>query len=106
MNLKKYILRGLLHAAGVVAYVSGLANLIFNGKTIFDKEPNTFLVPVLFLLIFIISASITSFLVFGKPIQLYLAGLKKEALTLLFSTIGGLVAFLVLIGIIVILYFV
>ncbi|TSC89565.1 MAG: Uncharacterized protein G01um10143_55 [Parcubacteria group bacterium Gr01-1014_3] len=104
MNLKKYVLRGLLDAVGVVAYVSGLAWLMFNAKTIFDnKEPDTFLAPTLFLLAFVISASITGFLVLGKPLQLYLAGLKKEALAMLFITIGGLAMFLVLIAAIVIL---
>jgi hypothetical protein len=47
------------------------------------------------LLLFIISASVTGLLVLGKPIHLYLSGLKKEAFVLLFATTGWLVLFLV-----------
>jgi len=87
-------LRGLAHAAGVFVYVTGVAWLGFNSHRIFGK-PASFLVPLFVLLLFVISASVTGLLVLGKPIHLYLSGMKREAFTLLFVTLGWLVLFLV-----------
>ncbi len=42
------------------------------------------------LLLFVTSAAITGFLVFGKPAMLYIDGKKKEAISLLGYTIGML----------------
>jgi hypothetical protein len=40
------------------------------------------------LLLFVTSAAITGFLVFGKPVMLYIDGKKREAVSLLGYTIG------------------
>jgi len=74
--------------------------VIFHSEQLFGakaQEPN-FLIPVMMLLLFIVSACITGGLVLGRPLHLYLSGLKKEAFTLLFSTIGWLVLFLALVA--------
>lgn len=92
MKKSDYFLRSLVHAAGVVLYTSAVAWLMFHGQQVFGKPAN-FLMPLIVLLLLIISASITGMLVFGKPIFLYLDGLKKEAFTLLFATLGWLVVF-------------
>lgn len=85
-------------AAGVFIYVSAVSWLISNAGHIFGKvpEPN-FLIPIYMLLLFVVSASITGFLVLGKPILMYWDGQKKAALKLLFSTLGWLVLFLFLV---------
>jgi hypothetical protein len=46
------------------------------------------IVPMAMLLLFVCSAAITSFLVFGKPVMLYIDGQKKEAVSLLAYTLG------------------
>ena len=94
MKKTDYILKSFINAGGVLVYVSLVACLMFNGEGIFGQE-ESFIIPVFMLLLLVISASITGLLVLGKPIHLYLSGLKKEAFTLLFSTLGWLVAFLV-----------
>ncbi|MEK7067575.1 MAG: hypothetical protein AAB956_01095 [Patescibacteria group bacterium] len=96
MKKSDYIARSFINAAGVLVYISAVAWFMFNGKHIFDG-PDNFMMPVFMLLLFVISASITGLLVLGKPISLYLEGLKKEAFTLLFVTLGWLVVFLVLV---------
>ncbi|MFA6407303.1 MAG: hypothetical protein WCV80_01195 [Candidatus Paceibacterota bacterium] len=96
MKKKEYFMRSFLNATGVLAYISLVAGFLFNGKQLFGKE-ETFLLPILMLLLFVTSAAITGSLVLGKPIHLYLSGLKKEAFTMLFATIGWLVLFLVVI---------
>ncbi len=96
-NMKKeYILKSLRNAFGVLAYITGVALVMFNMEHAFDNEPS-FLVPVLMLLLFVTSAAITGSLVLGKPIMLYLDNQKKGALTFLLLTLAWLVVFAVLI---------
>lgn len=99
MKKDDYFIMSLLRAVATFAYVSGVAWLLSNGERFFGEEPRTFLIPVFMLLLFIVSASITGFLVLGKPILLYLNGEKKEAVTMLFATLGWLCAFLVAVAI-------
>ena len=55
--------------------------------------------PWRLLLLFVISATVTGFLVLGKPAMLYHAGDKRGAFTFLSATVGWLFGFLVLVGI-------
>ena len=102
MKNSDYFLKSLVNAAGVFVYVSFVAWLGFNNQTIFGA-PDNFLTPLFVLLLFVISASVTSLLVLGKPIHLYLNGLKKEAFTLLFATLAWLVFFLMTIVVVLLL---
>jgi hypothetical protein len=95
MKKSSYIIQGLISAAGVFIYVSAVAWLFFNSQMLFGK-PTSFLVPLFVLLLLVLSASITGLLVLGKPVHLYLNDLKKEAFTLLFTTLAWLLLFLVL----------
>ena len=98
MKKNDYILKSFMSAGGVFIYVSAVAWLGFNSQTIFGNDNDIgFLMPVFVLLLFVISASVTGLLVLGKPIHLYLSGLKKEAFTLLFVTLGWLIVFLLVI---------
>lgn len=90
MKKSEYFIKGLINALGVVAYTAAIALFMSNGERIFGNT-RSFLLPLFMLLLLIISASITGLLVLGKPIQLYFNGLKKEAVTLLFTTLALLV---------------
>lgn len=102
MKKLDYFLKSFINAAGVLIYVSAVAWLGFNNQMVFGK-PTDFLTPLFVLLLFVISASITGLLVLGKPIYLYLNGLKKEALTLLFATLAWLVLFLITVVVVLLL---
>ncbi len=97
MKKSDYILKSFINAGGVLAYVSAVAWFFSHVQDIFGQTGNNFIVPVFLLLIFIISASVTGLLVFGRPIMLYLDNLKKEAFIFLFATLGWLVLFVLLI---------
>ena len=90
---KKTIKHAIIDAGVTVGYIVLLVTLIFNGGKIFGgAEPeNNLLFPIVFLLLFVISAAITSFMVFGRPVMWYIDGHKKEALQLLGLTLGFLV---------------
>ena len=66
-----------------------LVTLILNGEKLFGTIDNI-LGPIAFLLVFVVSASITGSLVLGKPILMYLDGQKTEAVKLFMYTIGWL----------------
>lgn len=86
MNITKNAFANALLATGYI----GLIALFFNyANKIFGAE-DTPLTPVAFLLLFVISAAVMAILVFGRPILWYLDGFKKEAVKLVFSTIGFL----------------
>ena len=102
MKKPNYFLASFISAAGVFIYVTLIAWLGFNNQTIFGRT-NNFLMPLFILLLFVISASITGLLVLGKPIHLYLNGLKKEAFVLLFATVGWLAIFLIVVATILLL---
>ncbi|MDP3899536.1 MAG: hypothetical protein Q8Q23_00455 [bacterium] len=87
MNTK---LQSLLHALGVVLYTAFIAWFLNNGERFFGQI-KSFWGPLMILLLFMISALITSSLVFAKPIMLYLNGKKKEGMDMFLYTAGWLI---------------
>ncbi len=59
------------------------------GEELFGKE-DTYLTPIVFLSLFVLSAAIVGSLMFGKPVMLYLDGKKRDAVQLAGATIGFL----------------
>ncbi len=88
---KKVLLHALLDALITAVYIVGVSFFIFNLEEIFSLiEGDSVFAPMVMLLTFVVSAAITGFSVFGKPIMWYLDGKKKEALSLLVWTLGFL----------------
>jgi len=54
------------------------------------QSPDTFLVPMIMLSLFVFSAAVTSSFIFGRPVLWYLDGRKKEAVLLLVYTLSML----------------
>jgi len=90
MKNSKLVFYALANSLAVFLYVSGVAWFLFNGEKIFGQQEKNFWMPVALLLTLIISATITGSLVLGRPILLYLKGLKTESIKLLFYTIISL----------------
>jgi len=91
MKKSKIILFSLAQALAVLAYILLIAEIMSTMANLFANQPDKFLSPVAFLLLFVVSAAITGFLVLGKSATLYLEGLKREAIELFGYTIGWLV---------------
>ena len=89
----------LINSLGVAVYCSIVAYIMQNGEKIFGKMAN-FWGPFAFLMLFVVSAAIVGSLVLGKPVIMYLAGEKKEAVKLLGYTIGWLffITFIILVA--------
>lgn len=93
----------LLNAFATALYIALVASLMFYGPKFLNTagKADTVLAPVAMLCLFVFSAGLTAFLMFGRPILWYLDGKKKEALSLLTYTLSiflglTLVAFAVL----------
>jgi hypothetical protein len=97
------IKRAFLNAIGTVVYIVLVISLIFSLRILPEPE-DMILVPIAMLLLFVCSAAITGFLVFGKPVMLYIDGKKKEAVSLLGYTVGILFLITILAFILLIIY--
>ncbi len=90
--MKKY---GFLQALGVSLYI-GLVGLFFANAEKIVGNLDVPVGPILFLLLFSVSALICSLLVFYKPYKLFVEGKKKEALSTVISTAVWLFVLLLL----------
>ena len=95
MKNNKLISWSFVHSVGVVIYTALVVLIMSNGDKLFGKQMN-YLGALAMLLLFVISATIVGVLVLGKPVLLYLDGQKKEAIKLLFMTIGWLLVFTII----------
>ncbi len=94
---KKIIQQAFLFALGEVVYISLVALLLFIvGKLFGDKPDPAIIAPIAFLLLLVISASISGALILGKPLMLYLDGKKKDALQLFGGIVAWLAVFLII----------
>lgn len=99
---KKIVQQSFLFALGETVYISLVALFMFNIEKWFGSKPDPVIIaPIAFLLLFVISASISGALILGKPVMLYLDGKKKDALQLFGYTLAWLAVFLIVAFIII-----
>lgn len=90
------ILAGLINAIGVVVYVFVVVFLMSHAESVLGPD-KALLAPMTFLLLFVVSAAITGFLIIGQPIMLFIENKKSEAMVLFLYNVGWLILFLVLV---------
>lgn len=78
----------LVNAIATALYIIAVGSFMYYGSVIKLGRANIILVPITLLLLFVFSAALTGFLIFGKPAQMYVDGKKKEALSLLTYTLS------------------
>lgn len=97
---KKLIGQGFLLALGEGIYIFLVALVMKNANHLFGNNPGV--LPIIaFLMLFVVSATISGALILGKPILLYLEGKKREALELFGFTVGWILIFLVVLLLII-----
>lgn len=83
------IKKALFNACATALYVGIIATFLFYAPKAFgSQKADTVLVPIMMLSLLVFSAALTGALIFGTPVLWYLDGKKKEAVQLLFSTLG------------------
>ena len=100
--MKGVIKYAVINSLGTAAYVVFVVSLIFSLGNKFSGGDETIFIPIAMLMLLVFSVAFVGSLIFGRPIIWYLNGKKKEALSLLFYTMGiffaiTLIAFLLLI---------
>ena len=103
--MHKIITRALLNSLGTAAYIILVVSFMFSLQIFSGEQEDIIIIPIAMLLLFVSSAAITGFLVFGKPIMLYMDGKKNEAILLLEYTIGILFLITIMVFIILIAYY-
>lgn len=88
---KELIQQASLQAIGVLLYVSLVALFMKNANSIFGPMERSVFGPILFLMLFVVSAAITGLLVLGRAAYLFFSGNKKDAVLLIISTVAALV---------------
>ena len=86
--MDRILKRAFIDAVGTAAYIILVVSLIFSLQAFSQEPEETIIIPIAMLLLFVCSAAITGFLVFGKPAMLYIDGKKKEAVLLLGYTLA------------------
>ncbi|OGG11570.1 hypothetical protein A2Z00_05040 [Candidatus Gottesmanbacteria bacterium RBG_13_45_10] len=81
--------KALTNALATMLYIMAVAGFMYYGSMVKIGRTNTILIPIALLSLFVCSAAITGFLIFGKPAQMYIDGKKKEALSLLTYTLAA-----------------
>ena len=92
---KKVVKNALRNSLATGVYIFIVASFLSQAENLFEnagpnKEP---FIAMMMLTLFVTSAAITSFAVFGQPVMWYIDGKKKEAISL----VGFTVLFLFLI---------
>lgn len=86
-----------MSAVGAGLYITLVSLFLNNAEKIFGSQgEDKFLAPMVFLTLLVFSAATMGIAIFGRPVMWYLDGLKKEALSLIFYTLGFLFVILIL----------
>jgi len=102
MRMRDYCWQSLASAVGVLLYVAGIVWFGFHAEQILGGPE--ILKPMYALLLFVVSAASTGLMVLGRPIHLYFSGSIRASIILLFSTLGWLVLFLIILTVVLSLY--
>jgi len=95
MSCKKITIQALLQASLATLYILLVATFFYYANDVFGQE-DTFVTPVAFLLLFVLSAAIMGALVLGRPILMYLDNQKKESIKLFGFTLVWLFVYMIL----------
>ena len=91
---KKILSNSIIDAGLTTLYIILVVSFLNSGSIIFGDVPDkSIYVPIIMLLTLVVSASITGFLVLGRPILWYWDGIKKEAVQLFVATLAFLIIF-------------
>ncbi len=97
MKNSKLALWGLRNGAGALAYIALVVVGLMSTEKRVVRPSMMFLVPMVMLTLFVLSALIEGALVLGQPILMYSRGEKADALKLLGFTAGTMAVALVII---------
>lgn len=88
----------LINALSASGYILSIVTVMSYVSQFQSNKPDTFFAPVAFLSLFTLSVVVMAYLFFYQPLQLFIAGEKKQALDLFVKTAGIFAVFTVIIS--------
>lgn len=79
-----------LGASGYIILIVSIMNFIMKTQ---GEKPDTAFAPVVFLSLLTLSVTVMASIFFYQPLQLFIDGKKKQAVTLLIQTVGVFAVF-------------
>lgn len=77
-----------INALLTALYIALIASFLFYTPALFPDDPDTVMIPIFMLSLFVFSAALTGLLVVGRPLMWYLESKKREAVLLFLWTLG------------------
>ena len=81
-----------INAASAVAYIA-IVVLVIQSMSQFDEPEGGALVPMAMLALFVLSTAVMGYIFCLQPLQMYLDGMRKEAVDLFVKTVGFFACF-------------
>lgn len=78
----------LINALGASAYIILVVTVMTFVTQPLKNKPDTFFAPIVFLSVLTLSVAIMAFLFFYQPLQLFIGGKRKEAVSFFIKTVG------------------
>ena len=78
----------LLNALLATLYIQVVVLIIFYGGEYASEAPETILIPIAMLSLFVLSAAVMGYLFLSQPVQMFLGGQKQEAINLFLRTVA------------------
>ncbi len=78
----------IINAISASVYITFVATVIHFVSQTHKNKPDTFFAPVAFLSLLTLSAAVMAYLFFYQPLQLFIAGKKKESVNLFVQTLA------------------
>jgi uncharacterized membrane-anchored protein len=85
-----------LHAFAAALYVAGIVGLITFFSTFLKNKPDTVVIPMTMLSLFVLSAAVMGYLFLSESIYLLMENKKKEATSFFFKVVGFFACFVAL----------
>lgn len=85
-----------IYALCASGYIVGVVSIINSISRMQMSKPDTILAPIVALSLLTLSVTVMAYLFFYQPLQLFIAGKKKEAVLFFTHTVGSFAFFTVL----------
>lgn len=88
--------KSFLYASSAILYIVGLVSLLNLAVHALQDKPETILIPMTMLSLFVLSASIMGFLFLSEPLSLLIENKKHEAIVCFAQIVGFFACFVAL----------
>ncbi len=85
--------KSFLYASSAILYIVGLVSLLNLAAHALQDKPETILIPMTMLSLFVLSASIMGFLFLSEPLSLLIENKKHEAIVCFVQIVGFFACF-------------